>query len=131
MGKKKKDKDKIEKDENYLVLIPSVRDGQKWENEDGKVFVLQENKGFFNWVAQKFFGRPRISRIELDEFGSFVWLQIDGTKDITEIGSLVKEEFGDKAEPLYERLSKFCNTLHMLRYIELTRPGHERKDNNE
>ena len=47
-----------------------------------------------------------------DHFGSFIWKQIDGKKDVYQIGRLVKDKFGEEAEPLYERLAKF---LHILR----------------
>ena len=119
---------KINKNDNYLDLIPSVRDGLKWKEADGIVTIFQENKGFFNGVAQKFFGRPKVSEIELDKFGSFVWLSIDGAKNIAKIGEAVKAEFGDEAEPLYERLSKYFNTLDMLHYVTLKRPVQERTD---
>ena len=32
---------------------------------------------------------------------------MDGNRNIIAIGALVREEFGDQAEPLYERLAKF------------------------
>ena len=37
-----------------------------------------ENTGAFNKLAQKLFGKPRVSHVHLDEFGSFVWKCIDG-----------------------------------------------------
>ena len=74
--------------------------------------ILRKNRGLFNRIAQIFFRKPKISRIELDTFGSFIWKQIDGKKDVYQIGRLVKDKFGEEAEPLYERLAKF---LHILR----------------
>lgn len=75
------------------------------------------NKGVFNKIAQVLFKKPKYSYIELDEFGSFVWEQMDGKKTIYEIGTLVKERFGDKAEPLYERLSQYIKILHNNHFI--------------
>ncbi|MBQ8794112.1 MAG: PqqD family protein, partial [Clostridia bacterium] len=63
--------------------------------------------------------KPRISFIHLEEFGSFIWTVIDGKQDIIAIGKLVKEKFGDKAEPLYERLAGYIKTLHTNGFISI------------
>ena len=77
----------------------------------------RENLGLFNRIAQVIAKKPRYSYIELDDFGSFVWKQIDGKRTIYEIGQLVHDEFGDKAEPLYNRLVGFIRTLHENRFV--------------
>lgn len=103
---------------NYLDKIPFKNPEIKWETDsEEKVTLLIENKGFFNRMAQKFLKKPKISQIHLDENGSFVWPLIDGVKDITEIGKYVKEHFGEKAEPLYERLAKFFKILESYNFI--------------
>ena len=58
------------------------------------------------------------TRKHLDEFGSFVWLSIDGKNTVFDIGGKVKEEFGEEAEPLYPRLIQFLNVLKEVKYIE-------------
>ena len=70
-----------------------------------------ENKGLANRIAQICFGRPKVSHITLEELGSFIWQQIDGEKSILQIGELVQEAFGEKAEPLYERLAHVFGTF--------------------
>lgn len=103
---------------NYLDYIPkhnSLFPCSK--NEQGNIEIARKNKGLFNRIAQLLFKKPKVSYIELDEFGSFVWEQIDGERSIYEIGKLVKEHFGDKAEPLYERLAKFFYTLRNNKFI--------------
>ncbi|MCI5597123.1 MAG: PqqD family peptide modification chaperone [Lachnospiraceae bacterium] len=105
------------KKENYLDYVPVCAPGYEWSEEKGVVVIKVENKGFYNWVAQKLFKRPRFSYISLDEFGSFVWKQMDGTKTIYEIAGKVKEEFGEKAEPLYERISQYFQILYRNHYI--------------
>ncbi len=109
------------KNENYLDNIPVKNGDICWEEDDDLVIIKQENKGFYNKIAQKFFGRPEVSNIHLDEFGSFVWKQIDGEKDITEIGRLVSDEFGEAAEPLYERLVNYIYRLRDVKYINFKR----------
>ena len=104
--------------ENFLDYIP--RPNQLYaaeENDNGHIEVLMEHRGFFNWIAQKLFKKPRVSHIELDDFGSFVWKQMDGEKTVYEIGTAVREEFGSKAEPLYERLCKYIKILHDQHFV--------------
>ena len=97
--------------ENYLERIP-VKPDMKWTADDKGIVTLEiENKGLFNRIAQKLFKKPRVSYIHLDKMGSFVWPLIDGEKNIIELGEFVKEEFGDEANPLYERLAKYFQIL--------------------
>jgi len=98
---------------NFLDYIPSHNRLFSYEeNGRGNVEILRKNRGFFNRLAQLLLKKPRVSRIELDDFGSFIWRHIDGQRDVYQLGKLVREEFGQKAEPLYERLTEF---LHILR----------------
>lgn len=105
------------KKSNYLEKIPQITDGLVYEQKDELVIIQRENKGLYNRLAQKVFKRPVVTNVELDAFGSYVFLQIDGTRDIIAIGDLVKEHFGEKAEPLYERLSRFIELLHMNGFV--------------
>ncbi len=111
---------KLQKDENFLELIP-VRnpDLDFKKDEKGMVIITVPNIGFFNWIAQKFFGRPKESQIHLDEYSSYVWLGMNGKRDITELGRYLKRKYGEDAEPLYERLVKFMDILQSNKYIGL------------
>ena len=103
---------------NYLEKIPVRSSYINWkESESGKVTLEIENIGFFNRMAQKFFGKPKISYVHLDAMGSFVWPIIDGNKDILAIGKDVKDKFGEECEPLYERLAKFFQVLESYNFI--------------
>ncbi|MBR5496067.1 MAG: PqqD family protein, partial [Oscillospiraceae bacterium] len=89
-----------------------------WSADDNGIITLEvENKGVFNVLAQKLLKKPRISYIHLDEMGSFVWPLLDGEKDITQIGVFVQEHFGEKANPLYERLAKYFQILDSYNFI--------------
>ncbi len=104
--------------ENYLEKKP-VRANIQWDtDENGNITLHVENKGAMNKIAQVLFKKPKISYIHLDEMGNFIWPLLDGEKDITEIGKEVKDHFGDKAEPLYERLAKYIQTLESYRFVE-------------
>ena len=89
-------------------------------NAEVTAVAESENTGFFNRVAQKLFKKPKISYVHLDENGSFLWPLLDGDKTITELGVLVRECFGEKAEPLYERLAKYFKILESYNFIEFT-----------
>lgn len=69
------------------------------------------HRGMLDRLVQKFFKRPASSTIDLDRFGSFVWKQIDGEKSVNEIADELWQEFGEDAEPLYDRLVKFLRLL--------------------
>jgi len=104
--------------ENYLDKIPHRKQDINWSvAEDGAVTLEIENKGLYNKIAQKLFKKPKISYIHLEAIGSFVWPIIDGKKDITAIGNQVKEHFGEEAEPLYPRLTKYFQILESYKFI--------------
>ena len=109
--------DKKDSGANYLDRIPVYLPSLDWSEENGIVTLHKENKGLFNKIAQMLFKKPKISHIHLDEFGSFVWLLIDGKTDLTDLGPKVSEHFGDKAEPLYPRLAKFFQILDSYGFI--------------
>lgn len=107
------------KSANYLDLIPLHCASLRCTvDEMGNVTLFQENKGVFHFLAQKILKKPKVSQIHLDEMGNFVWPLIDGTRTVYEIAQLVKEEFGEKAEPLYERLVQYIQTLENYGFIE-------------
>lgn len=104
--------------ENYLEKIPVRNENITWkQDENGAVTLEIENKGFFNKIAQKFFKKPEISYVHLDENGSFLWPLLDGEKSILDLGIIVKEHFGEKAEPLYERLAKYFQILESYKFV--------------
>lgn len=107
------------KNSNFLERIPKRPDKIKWStDEEGNVTLDIENTGFFNLVAQKFFKKPKVSYVHLDKMGSFIWPLLDGEKDIVALGVLVKEHFGEEAEPLYERLAKYFQILDSYSFVE-------------
>lgn len=106
------------KSENYLKRRPMRPEQIPWSIDETEIVTLDiENTGFFHRIAQKFFGRPKVSHIHLDKIGSFVWTLMDGEKDMVALGVLVKEKFGEEAEPLYERLAKYFQILDSYSFI--------------
>lgn len=106
-------------EENFLDRIPVRKEEINWSTDDeGKVTLQMENKGVANRIAQKLLKKPEISFIHLDENGSFIWPLLNGEMTVFEIGELVEEHFGEKAHPLYERLSQYIRTLEKYGFIE-------------
>ena len=105
---------------NYLDFVPRHRPSLQYTMDNqGKITLLQENKGVFHFLAQKILKKPKVSQIHLDEMGNFVWPLIDGTRTVYEIAELVKAEFGDKAEPLYDRLVQYIRNLEAYGFVEV------------
>ena len=98
----------MKKQDNFLEYIPKIKEGISWKPEQDHVIIDMENKGLANRIAQICFGRPKVS---------FIWQQIDGEKSILQIGELVQEAFGEKAEPLYERLAQYMKILYGKGFI--------------
>lgn len=105
--------------ENYLERVPCRPASIAWTTDGEGIVTLEiENTGWANRIAQKLFGRPKVSFIHLDKIGSFVWPLMDGEKDIAALGRLVEEKFGEEAHPLYERLAQFFRILDSYHFVE-------------
>ena len=99
--------------------IPMIKGNLCTETDDsGFVVIIMHHGGIFDRLAQRIFGKPEISHIHLDERGSFVWKCIDGSS-ISDIGERVKDRFGSGAEPVYERLLMFFETLRECGFVEM------------
>ena len=106
--------------ENFLDAVPVKNPEINFTKDDNGIVTLEiENKGLMNRVFQKLLKKPKITYIHMEELGSFVWQIIDGESDITALGKKVEEHFGDKANPLYERLSQYVKILESYNFITL------------
>lgn len=110
--------------DNFLLYIPHRSNNVEWENRKGKVVLIFHHDKLIEKTVRLFIKRPKTTTLELDEIGSAVWKLIDGEKNIYEIGQKLKEEFGDKAEPLYERLIMFIRYLNKRRWIYFSKNEH-------
>lgn len=111
-------KNKPNEKDNYVDRIPTIN--KHWELlKDGIVEVTVENKGFYNTLAQKLYKKPRFSFIKLDEYGSFVWQQIDGQVDINEIGKRLAKKYPGAKDKLYERLCGYFKILEKNGYVTM------------
>ena len=106
--------------ENFLEVVPVKNPEINFTTDDNGIVTLEiENKGLMNRVFQKLLKKPKITYIHMEELGSFVWQIIDGESDILALGKKVEEHFGEKANPLYERLSQYIKILESYNFITL------------
>ena len=104
---------------NYLDFVPIKNPDIEYQTDDGgQVTLFIEWKGFYHRIAQKFFHRPRVSDIQLDDYGSFVWLSIDDAKNVHQLSKELDARF-PKMEKSLSRLIKFLEILrdnHLIRW---------------
>ncbi len=104
--------------ENFLEKVPIRQEHLRWnKDESGMVTLEIDNTGLFHRIAQKFFKKPAVSYVHLDEMGSFLWPLLDGEKNLIQLGELVEQRFGETAHPLYERLVKYVQILESYGFI--------------
>ena len=106
-------------DINYLDLIPVRAEELQWFTDRRDRIVLKvENTGLFNKIAQKVFNKPQFTKVHLDQQGTFIWPLIDGERTVADIAALVKDEFGEAAEPLYPRIVKYFQIVESYHFIK-------------
>ena len=111
---------KMNKDDNFLDLIPTINGSQQWDVlDDGLIQVIIPRDGIIDKAVRFFFKTPKVMKIDLDSLGSSVWKAIDGKRNMEEIAQIIKKEFGENANPLYERLGTYINILRNNKFITL------------
>jgi hypothetical protein len=111
---------KILKKANYLDLTP-LRQLEFETREDGKVDILMPRFKHPLWkrTLQPHWKQEFI-RIHLDEMGSAIWLQIDGSIPVNGLCSRVQAAHPEKLYPPEEtekRVTQFLSLLYQQRYI--------------
>ena len=107
--------------EEILNLKFRICDSINYKVDDNGIVTVLEKQ---DHKIQKFFRKlrfkiPLYKEITFDEISSEVFTQIDGIKTVKEIGEYLEVKFGDKVNPLYERLLVFLNHIYVnCNYIE-------------
>ena len=105
---------------NYLDFIPKKLKKIHWKELDqGFIQIIIYRNSLLEKIIRKLFFTPDKYIINLDKMGSFIWEYIDGENSIYDISLLIKDEFKEEAEPLYERLIQYMNILKNNKLIEL------------
>ena len=88
---------------------------------DGLVQILAPKfKGRLGKRMVDMAGKPQTYRINLDAFGTAVWLLIDGERDIGAIADAISERFGEEVEPVLPRLLHFLRSLRNTHVLEVS-----------
>ena len=104
---------------NYLDVVYVPADGLAYRvNEDGAVVLDMEHTGFFDRIAQRFFHRPRVSRVALDSYGSTLWKLLDGERSVGGVVEAMEEAFPDERERMLDRVAQFFVTLETNRFVK-------------
>ena len=56
--------------------------------------------------------------VNLEKYGSAVWRLCNGEATVKEIGEVLREQYGEDVEPLYERLSFYLTLLEKNKLIK-------------
>lgn len=98
--------------EEKLKYIPIINKKLNYKKDGENVLIkFKQDKKIQNLFRKIGFKIPKETTIDMDEFSSFVFLQIDGKKTIYEIGENIKEKYPNDSEQLYERLIMFLDFL--------------------
>ncbi|NMM62939.1 PqqD family protein [Clostridium sp. P21] len=107
--------------EDVLNIIFKISNNLEYEVDKNNIVTILEKQ---DHRVQKFFRKlrfriPEYKKITLDEYASYVFLQIDGRKTVKNIGENLEVKYGDKAHPIYERLLLFLNHIDVnCHYVE-------------
>ncbi len=105
------------KNANYLELRPIRVVGEEVDSNNRVVVLIPK---FTSKFAKKYF-EPKLKspyiKLKLDELASASWLAIDGNKKVSDIANELVQLFGEKIQPVEERLTKFLTQLYEQRLI--------------
>ncbi len=108
------------KKDNMLDYIPEK--SIKWETgDDGNIYLLKEKSR--NKIMKKIidmFGKSQYFRIHLDKYGSTVWKNIDGRKNVKELSeSLKKVSSNEEVLMAAERVSYFIALMMKNKFVKI------------
>lgn len=112
----------MKSNEEILNLKFKICDDLEYKVNDNGIVTIFEKQ---DHKIQRFFRKlrfkiPLYKKIDFDEISSEVFLLIDGQRTVKEIGENLEIKYGDKVNPLYERLLVFLNHIHInCKYIEI------------
>jgi Coenzyme PQQ synthesis protein D (PqqD) len=104
-------------DINFLELTP-VRNYEHEVEKNGliSVFVPKFDIKWLDKIMSRII-KSRFFKAKLDEFGTETWLEIDGVKSVQMISNQLSKKFGEKINPVDERLTKFLSELYKYNFI--------------
>lgn len=108
---------KKKEEKNFLLYIPEKKH-TVYEERNNKVYLVFHHNKLIEKVTSKLFRKPRVSDIELDDLGSSVWKLIDGKNNVYDITQKLQKQYGEKCEPINERLILYLRYLNRRNWIK-------------
>lgn len=113
---------KRNKQMNYFSCVPHKKNHIQWnKNSDGQVNLKIPRTSWADKLARKLKDIPLYMSVSLDEIGSFIWADIDGSQTIGAIARKTEDFFGDRVQPAYNRVGTFIHILHKNGLVEITK----------
>lgn len=109
---------------NFYELVPR-RKREYDELAGGAVEVLlpRYGTGVVGRVL-KYFLNSKPVRVRLDDVGARVWRLCDGRRSVLDIGAAVRDAFGERVEPVNDRVAAFLDQMHKTGLIEWNEDRH-------
>lgn len=104
--------------DNLMEMKPQRNANITWEDSESIVLVIERTSKIDRFV-QKVFKRPKANKVKLDEVGSFVWSMCDGSNTVFDISQQMENRFGEKVNPVIERLVQYIKILRDNKFITL------------
>ena len=98
------------KENNFLFFVPTICEGVDFSVVGRDVVVVRRNSGFLSFIFQKIFNKPLFSYIYLDKIGSFVFLSIDGRKNVSTLFDIASQHFEGRITDVIS----FCKYMKTL-----------------
>ena len=103
------------KKENYLDKVPIKNAKIQYQvNESNHIIIMENHENICEQLCLHLLKKPKQTKIELDQYGSYIWEKMNGQKTIYEIGKELSKDFGPEIEPLYQRMALFIKMLEMV-----------------
>lgn len=95
---------------NLLLKRPAGRPNVIAEEGTEQRLIIYHNH-WLSKLCSRYFRTPPQTYFNLDTYGYFVWSHCNGEYTVADIARLMREEFGQQAEPVMERLIVFLRIL--------------------
>jgi len=105
--------------DNFMLYIPQKKH-KEWKLKNKKVYLIFHHDRFAEKLVRWLVRKPYVSDIELDELGSATWQLIDGKSSIHDIALKLTERFGDKCQPINDRLIMYLRYLNKKGWIRFS-----------
>jgi hypothetical protein len=92
----------------------------RWQDGDTGVELLvpRFGEGIIGRTIDRLF-HPTPYKARLDDLGTFVWRRCDGATTVEQIADALRQEFGEKVEPVEDRLVGFITKLSKGRFVSV------------